>query len=389
MKIKQKYPSISYLEEGAKNRIPKFAWDYLEGGGVRETCIARNRMSFDQWSLTPKHLAELKSNPSITKKLFNHNFDAPFGVAPIGLNGLIWPKSSEYLSLAARRQNLPFVLSMYATASLEDIAAIGAPANTWFQHYPQNHQSINHAIIMRAKDAGYETLVITVDVPTTRKVRDIRNGLTLPIRPSVKMFYEVLKRPKWAFATLRNGTPNFPNWFPHMPEHYRRDQMAKFLEELPIRPHQTTIEELVWYRDIWSGKVIVKGVLHEDEALKCKKLGIDGIILSNHGGRQLDEAPSALEMLAQVRRSVGLQYPLLVDGGFRSGGDIATAIALGADFVLLGRPFMFGMAALGRLGAEHVMELLREELLNAMYQLGCTTVSRLPDFLSVVSPPSD
>ena len=382
MNIQQRYPAIAYLEQKAKRRIPKFAWDYLVGGGIQETGVVRNRSVLQRRTLTPKYLRDSQNPPCISQMLLGNTFDAPFGVAPIGLNGLIWPKSSEALSLAAKEHNVPFVLSLYATTCLEDIVRIGGPKNAWFQHYPQNDQKINQAIVWRARDAGYKTLVVTVDVPTTRKVRDIRNGLALPVRLRSKAFLDILRKPGWGIATLRSGLPNFENWLPHMPEDSKKFQMSKFLEGLPILPHQTTAEELAWFRDIWSGTMIVKGILHENEVLKCKKLGIDGVIVSNHGGRQLDEAPSAFEVIETIRTVVGPDYPLLVDGGIRSGGDVALAIACGADFVLLGRAFMFGLAALGARGASHVMSVLKDEFRSTMLQLGCSGVSDLPKFLS-------
>ena len=386
MNIQQKYPAISYLEARAKRRIPKFAWDYLAGGAMQDKGVIRNRSVFRDLTLTPKYLVSAPSDSCIAQSLLGYQFDAPFGVAPIGLNGLIWPKASEHLSLAATTHNIPFVLSLYATTSLETISQIGGSANTWFQHYPQNDHGINRDILQRAKGADYETLVMTVDVPTTRKVRDIRNGLSLPIRLGPRAFLDVLRCPRWAFATLKSGVPNFENWFPHMPERYTSGQMAKFLEELPILPHRSSLEELSRFRDLWSGAMMVKGILHEDEALKCKELGIDAVIVSNHGGRQLDEAPSSLEVIQEIRMAVGPDYPLLLDGGIRSGGDVALAIALGADFVLLGRAFMISLAALGAKGADHAMTILKEEFRVTMLQLGCSKVRRLPEFLSFENP---
>lgn len=382
MNIQQKYPAISYLEEKAKRRIPNFAWDYLVGGAMQDKGVIRNRSVFDYLTLTPKYLLPAPSAPCIAQSLLGHQFDAPFGVAPIGLNGLIWPKASEHLSLAAKIHNIPFVLSLYATASLEKIAKIGGSENVWFQHYPQNDHSINRDILQRARDADYKTLMITVDVPTTRKVRDIRNGLSLPIRLRPRASLDILRSPQWAFATLKSGVPNFENWFPHMPERYGKGQMAKFLYELPILPHRSSLEELSRFRDLWPGTMMVKGVLHEGEALKCKELGVDAVVVSNHGGRQLDEAPSSMEVIQEIRLAVGSDYPLLLDGGIRSGGDVALAIALGADFVLLGRAFMFSLAALGGKGADHAMTILKEEFRVTMLQLGCSKVGRLSEFLS-------
>ena len=237
--IQKKYPSIAFLEKKARRRIPTIAWDYLVGGGIQETAIARNREGFSRYVLTPRYLSDHRFEPSTKKTLLGHEFDCPFGVAPIGLNGLIWPRSGEYLSVSAERHNLPFCLSLFATTSMETIAKLCGENHRWFQHYPQNSRDIDRAILRRALDAGYQTLVLTVDVPTTRKVRELRRGLTLPLNLGPEVLWDIVKHPGWAIASARAGMPKYENWLPHLPDKYSARQMPQFLADLPMLPHQT------------------------------------------------------------------------------------------------------------------------------------------------------
>lgn len=381
--IETKYPSLKFLEERARKRIPDISWDYLAGGGIQETGLVRNRESFSRYTLTPRYLTKTRFEPSTKKILLGQEFDCPFGVAPIGLTGLIWPRSGEYLSVAAERYNVPFCLSLFATTSLETIAELCGAEHRWFQHYPQNSREIDRAILHRAVESGYRTLVLTVDVPTTRKVRELRRGLSLPLKLGPKTLWDIAKRPSWALASIRAGIPRFENWIPHLPDNYSVRQMPQFLADLPILPHQTLVDDLAWFRENWKGRLIVKGILHHADASKCREVGADAIVVSNHGGRQLDEAPAAILMIPKIRETVGHDYPLLVDGGIRHGGQIAVALAMGADFVLLGRAFMLAVAALGQPGASHAMDLLKSELQATLIQIGCQRLDQLPDFLSI------
>ena len=380
--LEKRYPSIHFLKIKAKQRIPAVSWDYLEGGSVKETAIQRNRDIFANYQLIPKYLQSETWKPSIKHQLLGIDFDAPFGIAPIGLSGLIWPKASEYLCRSAYDHNVPFCLSLFSTTDLETVSKICDHRYRWFQYYPQNQKKIDISVLDRVRAAEYQTLVITVDVPTTRKVRELRKGLTLPLNTGPELIWDIIKHPRWGLAVLNGGMPEFANWIPHLPKGYTKKDVPRYLSELPILPHQTLINDLKTFRDEWQGHLIVKGVLHPQDALHCKNIGVDAIIISNHGGRQLDESPSALEMLPLVRNIVGEDYPLIVDGGFRHGSEIAIALALGANFVLLGRAFMYGIAALGSKGSNHVMDLLTNELNTTLLQLGCKNIGELPKFLA-------
>jgi len=298
----------------------------------------------------------------------------------MGLTGLILPKSAEMLARAAHAHNIPFVLSMFATAALEDIARL-AREHAWFQLCVPNDSSVTQDLLQRAQAAGYRTLVVTIDVPTrTRRHRDIRNGLSVPPRTDLRTLLQILRRPGWALLTLRNGLPEFKNLTAYLPTGLSLSEVGIRIDAL-FEGHVST-ERVKAIRNRWSGKLIVKGVLDPVDALACKGIGVDAVVVSNHGGRQLDAAPSPVEVLSDIKRAVGTSMPVLMDGGIRSGLDIARALAAGADFVLLGRAFMFAVAALGAEGCNHVISLLAEELRSTLGQVGCPRPSALGDFLA-------
>jgi len=365
------------MEVAAKRRVPRFAFEYMVGGIGAELGLRRNRRALDAVKLRPRYLTSCKPNLACT--LLGRTYDLPIGVSPMGLSGLIWPRSAEFLAVAAQKNKIPFALSMFATTRLERIGRL-APEHAWFQLYVPNDRAIEQDLIARALHSGYETLVVTIDVPTaTRRERDIRNGLSVPPRLDISTLLQMLRRPVWALHTVQTGIPEFENIKPYLPGKLALAELGDFIARM-IEGH-VSVERLKGIRDRWPGKLIVKGVLDPADAEACKGIGLDAIIVSNHGGRQLDAAPAAIEVLTQVRRAIGTGMPVLVDGGIRSGLDIARAMACGADFVLLGRAFMFSIAALGRDGGDHVISLLREELRSTMAQLGCRELTALPNFV--------
>ncbi len=372
MNIAQRYPCVADLEAAAKRRIPRFAWDYVSGGIGNETCLTRNRCALDQVKLSPHYLVEQADNPDLRCKLLGKNYDLPFGIAPIGLSGLMWPRTSEILAMAAQRNNIPCVLSTFATASLEDIHTI-AGDNAWFQLYPPKDPAIRADLLQRARETGYDILVVTVDIPVeTRRDRDIRNGLSVPPRLNFKTLLQILSRPQWALASLLAGQPEFKTLKRYISQGTSLDQAATFLSE-QVSWHLTP-GLLAQIREQWPGKLIVKGILTPEDAIICQRIGVDAMVVSNHGGRQLDAAPSAPEVIANIRNTIGKEMPLIADGGVRSGLDITRMLAIGADFVLLGRAFVYAVAALGNQGGNHVIDLLREELKCTMAQLGCSNL---------------
>ena len=381
--IERRFPSIADMEATARGRTPRFAYDYMTGGIGRGVCLARNRSVLDGVTLASRYI-DGAAAPDMTTTFLGHVYDAPFGVAPIGLGGLIWPRVAEYLATAAVTHNIPFALSTFATTSIETIGAImgGAIAGThgWFQLYTPNDHAVTGELLERAAAAGFTTLVVTIDIPTTTpREHDTRNGLSVPPRFDALTALQVATRPAWALATLAAGVPRFETLLPYVPKGMGLDDASRFLTDLVEGP--MTRETLARIRERWPGKMVVKGVLDPADAMACRDVGADGIVVSNHGGRQSDAAPSPLEVIAEIRDAVGDDLAILADGGVRSGVDIARMLASGADFVLLGRAFMIAMAALGKPGADYAMTLLKAELSRAMIQVGCESVGRLGEHL--------
>ena len=378
MDLERRFPSIAVMARTARRRIPRFAWDYMAGGIGREVVLDENCRRLDRVKLQPRYLVDDADTPDLRHSLLGRDYSLPFGIAPLGLSGIVWPAAAEHLARAAKQHDISFALSGFATSSIEKIGAIGG--QPWYQHYATIDESINADLLERAQKSGFETLVVTVDIPTaTRRERDIRNGLSVPPEFNLRTLGDILRRPAWALAMLREGVPEFENLTPYLDRQLSLAQLGERLSTL-IEGHISR-EKLAWYRQRWPGQLIVKGILDPTDARACVELGANAIVVSNHGGRQLDAALSAIDALPAIRRMVGDDYPLLADGGIRSGLDIARYLALGADFVLLGRAFMFALGAMGPAGPNHAIHVLRDELRSTLAQLGCPAIERLPEFL--------
>ena len=367
--LDRKFPSIASMERATKRRIPKFAFDYLQGGIGAEACLTGNRRALDNVQLAPRYLPTEPIQPVLEMNLFDREFPMPFAASPIGLSGLMWPRAAEHIARAATRHGLPLGLSSFATSSIEEIGTIAGDL-LWFQLYCTEKSEIENDLIDRAESAGCEVLVVTVDIPTvTRREKDIANGLSVPPKFDLATLSQVALRPTWAFATLRAGIPRFKTLLPYIPGGSTLDASAIFLRDM-VEGH-VTVQKLERIRDRWRGRLIVKGILTAEEALLCQDLGADAIVISNHGGRQLDAAPPIPHILPNIRAAVGPNFPLIADGGVRSGLDIARLIACGANFVLAGRAFVYAVAAAGETGVDHAIFLLREELKQTLSQIGC------------------
>lgn len=374
MDTQRRFPSIWYLEQQARRRIPRFCWEYLAGGAGRGGAVQRNRDMLDRMRFVPRFLDDRADRPDVGVTLLGRRWDAPFGIAPIGLGGLVWPNAAEHLVASARRHNIPFILSSYATVAMERIAGI-APEHAWFQLYAFNEPEMDRAIVGRAERVGFEVLVVTVDLPTpTRRAHDVRNGLSVPPRMDLANLAQMVVRPRWALAMARAGIPRFHTLLPHVPKGISLADLGVHLARL--HEGHMTHEHLKALRDLWPRKLVVKGLYHPSDVEDCRRLGVDGVVLSNHGGRHVEGAPSAIEMLAGARAVAG-GMALMADGGVRSGLDVARFAAAGADFVLCGRAFMFGVAAMGACGGDHVAELLKTELRQAMGHVGAPTLKDL------------
>ena len=370
----RRYPSVWYLEQAARRRVPRFCWEYLTGGAGRGGAVQRNRTMLDAVRFVPRLLDDAADRPKLSVDLMGRRYDAPFGIAPIGLGGLVWPHAAEYLAASARRQNIPFIMSSYATVAMERIAEI-APEHAWFQLYAFNRPEMDAAIVARAERAGFEVLVVTVDLPTaTRRPHDARNGLAVPPGMDLENLAQMVVRPRWAVAMLRAGVPRFHTLLPHVPAGMSMADLGTHLASL--HEGHMTLEHLKALRDAWPRKLVVKGLYHAADVADCRALGAAAVVMSNHGGRHVEGAPSAIEMLEAARAEVG-SMALIADGGIRSGLDVARFAARGADFVLCGRAFMFGVAAMGERGGDRVAEILKGELHQAMAHAGAPALADL------------
>lgn len=381
MQLDRQFPCVRDMQIAAQKRLPKFSYDYLRGGIGGWHALVNNRTALDAVTIIPRYLPARAQSPDCQQTIFGQQYAYPFGVAPIGLGGLIWPGAAEALAAAAHATNIPFCLSCYATADLESIAAIGGE-HCWYQHYPCAKRAHDKALIQRAADSGYTTLVVTVDIPVAaRREHDLRNGLAVPPTANLRTIYEIARHPRWARAMLQFGLPTFRNMTDFIPPMANIEQFGIFIQEMIVGP--VTLDHLRWIRDYWPHRLLVKGILDGDDARACQQMGIDGLVLSNHGGRQLDAAPSALEVLPRLRAMLGDRMVLCVDGGVTSGLDVVRCLGLGADFVLAGRAFMYGVAGLGAAGAAHVMKVLSEEFRTTMIQIGARNVRELPQFCTL------
>ena len=385
MNLEKQYPCVADMEFVARRRIPGFMLDHLTlglGGGV---CVQRNRQSLDDVILMPRYLSEA-DNPDIRCSLFERKYDAPFGVAPLGASGMVWPKSEYILAAAAKVHNIPYTLSSNTAVDPEHIRPV-AGDNSWFQLYTPKSPEILQALLERCQMAGYDTILLSVDAPGwNRREHDIRNGLS-GLNFGLKTVWQLVTHPNWALRMLFAGVPQFETYRPYYAEGSSRNPIRSIKGSVRfITEHMggtITAERFAKIRDLWPGKLLVKGILDPEEAKAYLDLGADGLVVSNHGGRQLDAAPSTVTVLPPIREAVGPDVTILADGGIRSGLDIARMLALGADFVLMGRCFLYAVAALDRKGGDHVMNILKAELRSVMVQLGCPSLKDLPKFLFV------
>ena len=366
---------IADLKKRAKKRIPTFVFDYIEEGCNANMAVENNRSALNNVYLRPDYLAPYKA-PDLSTQLLGQSYAAPIGVAPLGLTGLVWPQASAMHARAAHAANIPFVLSTVSTLSIED-AALHAKENFWFQLYPPSDAAIGADLLKRAAQSGCKNLVVTLDVPTaSRRIKAIKSGLSVPPKITPTSLFQSAIRPMWSMATLVNGLPQFANLTPYMDSSTMA--MGDAAEFMRTRMRAVVdAQALAQIRHMWPHNLIVKGVSHVADAQHALELGVDGIIVSNHGGRQLDAAQPSAMCLRAIVDELGHKAVIMADSGVESGIDVARYLALGAQMVFTGRAMLYGVAAHGEDGATHTIDLILAELEQIMSQLHCAKPASL------------
>ena len=363
-----RFPSIEHLRARAARRLPKFVLEYLEGGCNSEINLRRNTDEIREVRLMPRYLGEF-GGADLKTELFGETYEAPFGVSPIGLQGMVWPRATEILAAAATKHGLPFILSTVATASIETVAEITG-GKAWFQLYHPVEEDLRNKLLDRVEAAGLPVLVILADTPVFGyRPREIRNGLAMPPKMTLRNVAQMMVRPRWSFTQLGNGVPEFATLKPYLPGGLNMKHLGLFMNR--TFSGRLNPARLASLRDRWKGKLVVKGLVSEEDVETALGIGVDGIIVSNHGGRQLDAGESTIAPLSRLAQRFGDRTTLMLDSGLRSGPDIACALASGARFGFFGRSFMYGVAALGEKGGDHTMTMLKRQLRQVMEQLAC------------------
>ena len=352
----------------ARRRLPKMVFDYIDGAAGRELLAEENITAFHKIKLQPRSLVNVEDR-SLDKTFLNKKWGLPFGVAPMGMCDLAWPGADKMLAVAASEFNIPLALSTMGSSTIEQTRE-RAGENAWFQFYVSGDKDTAMKLVDRAAAAGYTTLIFTVDVPhVAPRVRDLRNGFKAPLKIGPKQFIDFALHPQWSVGSVLSGVPSLANVDTKSDGKFKRDSGRGAVDWDFLRH----------LRDYWPHKLIIKGVLSVEDAVKMQQAGADGIYVSNHGGRQLDSAPASITVLPQMRQALGADYPIVADSGFRDGESIIKALALGADYVMLGRPFSYGIAADGQRGLNTVIQLLADQISAAMAQIGVTDMDSIDE----------
>jgi len=373
VKSSLKYQTVADLRRKARRRIPHFAWEYLDSGEGTERTTARNSEHLQRVLLTPQFLKG-PLNPDLSTELFGVRYALPFGIAPVGLTGLIWPGADAALAKTAAHYQIPYVASTVNSADVSEVGPL-AEGMGWFQLYPPHDLAVRDDLLERAHQAGFGVLVVTADVPgPARRERQSRQRISMPPKITLRHVSQAALRPSWTLGLLRSGLPRFRTLERYVDKAALRDVAGFVGANLG---GTLSWDYLAQTRSRWPGPVVVKGILDPDDAARCADMGADAVIVSNHGGRQFDAAPAAVEALGPMVERVGDTIPVLFDSGISSGLDIARALALGASLAFSGRAFMYGLGALGASGAEFVAWLFQQQLTATMYQLGCKHLPEL------------
>ncbi|GAA4224400.1 L-lactate dehydrogenase (cytochrome) [Sagittula marina] len=370
-----RYLTIADLRARARRRTPHFAWAYLDTATGTEATLRRNRAALDAVGFVPSILhGEIV--PDLSTTLLGQHHALPFGVAPVGQSGLLWPRAEQTLAHSATDLGVPYALSTVANATPEQVGPHTA-GQGWFQLYPPRDVGIRRDMLDRARSSGFRVLVLTLDVPVaSRRERQVKGGLVQPPRLTPRILAQCLRTPAWSLARLRamrtDGMPRMKTLDRYSTDAETRDPTAHVGYLLRTAPDWDYLD---WIRAHWEGPLVVKGVLRPEDALRLEQHGVDAIWVSNHAGRQFDAAPASIEALPAIRAAT--QLPLIFDSGIESGLDILRAVALGADFCMMGRAWHYALCALGEAGPAHLAEILRRDIIANLGQLGVARATDL------------
>jgi (S)-mandelate dehydrogenase len=359
----------------ARRALPRFAFDFIDGGAGDESCLRRNASDLEAVTLMPRVLRDTNALDT-GLEVFGSRWKQPFGVTPTGFNGLARPGADCLLAAAAAQAGVPFVASTPSNERLEAMRAAAPHGELWLQLYVTQQREVVEQMIRRATALEFKALVLTVDVPVSgRRERDLRQGFKIPLKPSLRMAWELASHPGWSLRQLRKGTPSFVNLVERSDAGTVETAQAQAALLSRSMDRSLVWAHIAWLRDHWKGPIVVKGILHPQDAELALSHGVDAITVSNHGGRQLDASPSSISALPAIVAAVAGRVPVFIDGGFRRGSDVLKALSLGATAVFFGRPLLYAIAADGLRGASHMLGLLAEDVERSMILAGWTSPS--------------
>jgi L-lactate dehydrogenase (cytochrome) len=378
--------SVEDLRQAARRKLPRVVFDYVDGGADDEHTVRANRAGFYRWAFQPRALHDV-SAPDLSVELFGRGLTAPLGLAPTGYTRMMHPSGEPAVAEASAKRGLPYCLSTVGTTSIEDLAATGHP-RLWFQLYVLKDRGHTRALVDRAAAAGYEALEVSVDTAVAgHRARDVRNGLTIPPQLSARTVLDIglhpaywanmLASPMLSFANLAPGPGQAVSASPASSQHGAEADKRTVKDMSALFDESFDWDGLDSLRSWWRGPLLIKGPVSPEDAVRAIGAGVDGIHLSNHGGRQLDRTVATIDLVRPLRDAVGDRAAIVVDSGVRHGADMAVAVARGADICMVGRPYLYGLAAAGTAGAGHAIDMLVEQFRRTLQLLGVTSVPEL------------
>ena len=376
LRLKRRFPTAQDLRARARRRMPNFAFEYVDGGAGADTGIARNWGAFDSIEMVPRY-GNVVAPPPTDVELFGRPYSAPIGISPIGGPGTGFPGAETYFAKAAQAARVPYTLGVLSAITMEQAMEL-APDVLWLQLYrfARNDHKIGLDLVRRAQAAGVHALMLTWDSPVrTTRPREVKSGIMTPFKLNTRLKLDALSSPPWLYSMMRNGIPRFVNLRPYMDGKTSIEDSTRFIRA--EAGGAFTWDEIARYRDAWKGPLILKGVLHPADAERAVGMGVDGLMVTNHGGRQIDALPASIDALPAIADQVKGRAQIIVDSGVRSGVDVARAIALGANAGFAGKAFLWSLGALGGLGPGHLIDIFKDDLSSTLGQLGCHNIDDL------------